>query len=113
MTSLDYTINEIKLAIDSNKSNKYTKDLDPISTEILFNSTLNSFEKIVELLLLLDKEKIDWKKDISIGILSKCSSSNDSLFNSLEYSGLKEETSRDLLAREEELKERLRNTMYD
>jgi potassium channel LctB len=113
LTTLDYTVTEIKLAIDSNKSNKYTKTLDPISTEILFNSTLNSFEKVDELLAALTKEKVDWKKDISVGLLSKCTLSNDSLFNSLEYAGLKEETARDLISRKEEIKEKLRNQIYD
>jgi len=113
LTTLDYTVTEIKLAIDANKSNKYTKTLDPISTEILFNSTLSSFEKVEELLVTLGKEKLDWKKDISVGLLSKCTLSMDSLFNSLENAGLKEETAKDLLSRKDEIKETLRNQMYD
>jgi hypothetical protein len=113
ITTFDYTLGEVKVAIDSNKSNKYTKDLDAINIEILFNSTLNSFEKITEMLSLLDKEKIDWKKDVSIGLLSKAISSADALFSSLENSGLQSETVNDLKTRENFIKEKLRAFMFD
>jgi potassium channel LctB len=113
LTSFDYTLGEIKVAIDSNKDNRYTKDLDSVSTEILFNSTLTSFEKIEEMLQLLEKAKVDWKKDISIGLLTKCTTSFDTLFSSLNKSGLKEEVAQDLNSRKEYIKEKLRSLMFD
>jgi hypothetical protein len=113
LTSLDYVISEIKVAIDSNKSNKYTKDIDPVSIEILFNSTLNSFEKFLEMVVLFEKEKLDWRKEVSLGLITKCLSSNDSLFESLNNSGLSGKTVKDLESRKKEIKEKLREIIYE
>jgi len=113
LSSFDYTLSEIKIAIDSNKNNRYTKDIDSVNSEILFNSTLNSFEKLDEMILLLDKEKIEWKKELSIGLMAKCIKSNDELFSTLEQLALKSETIRGLKIRKEEIKQKLKNQIYD
>ncbi|MEI7961668.1 MAG: potassium channel family protein [archaeon] len=113
LSSFDYALAEIKSELDSNIINKYTKNIDYVNTEILFNSILSSFEKFVELLELLDKTKIVWKKEISIGLATKCLASNDKLFESLKNSGLKNETIHGLETRKRVIKDKLKNQMYD
>ena len=113
LSSFDYALAEIKSELDSNINNKYTKNIDYVNTEILFNSILSSFEKFVELLEILDKNKVEWKKDISIGLATKCLDSNDKLFESLKISGLKNETIHDLETRKRIIKDKLKNHMYD
>jgi hypothetical protein len=113
LSTFDYTLAEVRFAIDSNKNNRYTKDLDPISVEILYNSTLSSFDKIIEMIDLLEKSKLEWKKDISIGLLSKCLSTNEDLFKILSNASLSQETVKDLEIRKEDTRQRLRSQMYD
>lgn len=113
LSTFDYALAEIKSELDSNIGNRYTKNIDHVNTEILYNSVLTSFEKFLELLELLDKSKTEWKKEISIGLATKCLDSNDKLFENLKISGLKQDTVHDLETRKSVLKDKLKNQMYD
>ena len=99
---------EIRTAIDANTKNKYTKTIDQVNTEVLFNSILSSFEKMIELIELLNKEKTDWKKEISAAQINKCLSACDGIFEELDGIDLTREKIEGLRNRKENTKKELR-----
>lgn len=113
LTSFDYTLTEIRSELESNLKNKYITNIDQIDSEILFNSTLNSFEKTSELLKLLEKNKINWKEDVSMGLMTKCLDSNDQLFRIAHLLGLKKETTQGLEKRKQIIKQQLKEIIFD
>jgi hypothetical protein len=113
LTSFDLTLNEIRHEFENGLSNKFIKKLDEISSEMLFNSTINSLEKIEELFSLLEAEKIHWKKEVDLGIITKTLSSCDSLFLFIKNSGLKNNVVFELEQRKNESKQKIKDLIFD
>lgn len=80
ISSFEDTLNEIKSLIGTSSQNYFKKVLDPLNTELLFNSVLNSFEKLNELITILNEAKSDWRRDITLDLINRCISLNDALF---------------------------------
>ena len=51
-----------------------------MNTELLFNSVLSSFERLNELINILNQAKLEWKRDITLNLLNRAISLNDELF---------------------------------
>ena len=98
--SLEDTLNEtVSLTAISTKS-RFKKVLDALNTELLFNSILSSFEKINELITILNQNNTDWKRDIILDLLNRCITINDSLFAKMNSSKhISEKTKLDLNSR--------------
>ena len=61
----------------------FAKVMDPISTELVFVSVLNSFERVSELLTALNKHRQSWNREITIHTIDRCLQLNELLFSKL------------------------------
>lgn len=93
LSFLEDILNEIKLQMEKSPDNSFTKVIDPLNIELIFNSIINSFEKLFELISSLEQNKLEWKRDITIQLIDKCISINKSLFERLNSEKLIEEKS--------------------
>ena len=91
------TMSETFAMMGKQSSSQFLKNIDPVNTELIFNSLLSSFEKLHELIDLLEQHKVDWKNNASLTLVSQCLLLNDNLFKKLETSSkLLKETTLDL-----------------
>jgi len=74
----------------STKKGYYTKKIDPLNTELIFNSILQSYDKINELTTILNEKKIDWKKSKNLNTIKSSIDFNNELFEKLEKSKILE-----------------------
>ena len=97
VSSLEDTLHEIDNIMQRQDKNHFTKKIDAISTEIIFNSVLSSFEKLNELLTTLNQHKLEWKREIITDLVNRCMSLNERVFVSVVSSkNLREKTLNDL-----------------
>ncbi|MFH1505590.1 MAG: potassium channel family protein [archaeon] len=68
------------------KKKGFTKSIDAVNTELIINSIFSSFEKLNELISLLNESKIDWKRDVTLNLINKCLNEQDLLMNNAESS---------------------------
>lgn len=73
-------INEI-LELFGKRAKRYVKDIGQINIELLCNSVNLSFDKTVELVKLLEKDKIEWKKKIAVSKLKDIIGKASFLYN--------------------------------
>ena len=52
----------------------FVKSPDPLSAELLLNSIANSFDKLKELIDISDEKELEWKREITVGIVKRCTS---------------------------------------
>ena len=84
ISSFEDVLNEIAdLLNDSDEDAHFTKVLDPVNTELIFNGVIHSFEKLQELVEALNKSKVEWQRDITVNLIHKCLMVNKSLFAKL------------------------------
>lgn len=86
ISSLEDVLNEIITLIATSNKNNFKKVLDPLNTELLFNSILHSFEKLNELINTLNQHKLEWKSNLTLDLIRRCISLNDALFAKLDSS---------------------------
>ncbi|MFH2028678.1 MAG: potassium channel family protein [Nanoarchaeota archaeon] len=86
LSSFESILDEI-LSFFSKKGNPkdYAKSLDSINTELIMNSVLKSFEKIVELFSTLNASNITWRREVVMDIMEKCMRTNETLFDRLRF----------------------------
>jgi hypothetical protein len=111
--SLEDTLSEIFAVINKKKGNKFIKKLDPVNTELIFNSMISSFNKLDELFIVLIENKISFKKQVSFSPIKKCFLLVDSSFSQIGKSSLSNETIDDLNKRINSVLESLRKKAYD
>lgn len=86
-TTFENILNDIKAFFEKKEGGSFIKEIDPINTQLLFNSILQSFEKLEELIKLMEGSNIQWKRDITIKSIMACIEINENLFNELKSSG--------------------------
>ncbi len=101
ISSFQETLEEIFILVDKTGSNEFIKSIDSVNTELLLNSVLTSFEKFMELINLLDENKVKWKEEFSHAAVKDCVLINERLFSKISSSRLTKEKVTDLLARKE------------
>ena len=79
LSSLEDTLLRAK-ALLKNDNNSFTKDISLQQVELIFNSMVQSFEKLKELLILLGFGGHKWKQDLSVTLLKRCVQLNHSFF---------------------------------
>lgn len=110
ISSLEDILNEIASLIGTSDKERFKKVIDPLNTELLFNSILNSFERLNELINILNTAKLDWRRDILLDLINRCISINDSLFGKLNASkNLAEKTMIDLNSRKNSVVDMIKN----
>ena len=80
ISSFEDILNEVINIIHRQEKNHFTKVIDSVNTELILNSVLNSFEKLNELIEMMNQNKLEWKRDITIDLVNRCISLNDKLF---------------------------------
>lgn len=109
VSSLDDTLNEISMLLkNGNNHHDFTKVLDSVQAELIFHSVLHSFQKLLDILQVLEQSKLDWRKEVTVQFLRKAMASNESLFYILTTANiLSEETVHDLLSQNDVLLEKM------
>ena len=85
LSSFEDVLNEF-LSLVSMDRNRYLKDLDPVSAELLLSSMVQSFEKVNELAAMLDEHKIAWNDSLTSELLKRCSTTTHDLFDRMRLS---------------------------
>lgn len=110
ISSLEDTLNETKALIGTDNKNQFKKVLDPLNTELLFNSILHSFEKLSELINTLNQSRLDWRRDLTLKLIKSCISINNTLFTKLSSSkNLSDKTMTDLNSQKNKVIETIEN----
>ncbi|MFA5141611.1 MAG: potassium channel family protein [Candidatus Woesearchaeota archaeon] len=87
----------------------YLKNVDPVNTELIFISVLNSLDKVSELFSSLNDTKSEWRYEALIKSIDSCITLNDKLFSVLNKSSdLRKETLNDLNSRKHNVITRIR-----
>ncbi len=84
-STLEDIIIEISL-IFNNGGEKYRKEVDPVNTELIFNSMLQSLEKILELINSLNYQELEWKKEILLSLIKRILQKSQELTTNLKSS---------------------------
>lgn len=109
ISSFEDILNEVGSLMGTSSGNYFKKVLDPLSTELLFNSILSSFEKMNELITILNQAKSEWRRDITLDLINRCISINDLLFGKLNSSkNVSEKTIIDLNSQKNKVVEMIR-----
>ncbi|MBS3176856.1 two pore domain potassium channel family protein [Candidatus Woesearchaeota archaeon] len=86
------------------QNSRFTKVVDPLNTELIFNSVIHSFEKLHELVLLMNEKQFSWKMGSTIQVITRCIDLNKTLFEQLRASkSLKGRIVHDLATQNEQL----------
>jgi len=88
ISSLDDILMEISTIYQRKGKDEYTKKVDPINTELIINSLVQSFERIMELLNILTQQKLEWKKEITINLIKRVIEVNIKIFENISNSKL-------------------------
>lgn len=83
LSSFENILNEISSLFGRVGITNYTRVVDTVNTELLFSSTNKSFEKIDELIIILNQANIDWKREIHLDLINRCINLSDFLFKKL------------------------------
>ncbi len=81
--SLETVLEEMLPMLSQDGKHIFTKVIDPMSSELLINSVIQSLERLVELLNALSKSTLAWKRPITIATIKRCLSLNRQLFSQL------------------------------
>jgi hypothetical protein len=102
ISSLEDSLNETYILTGKNHKHDFIKGIDPVNAELVFNSVISSYEKMNELITLLDSKKIEWVTDLNKDLLNKCFAITDKSFKRLDEEELvRKETVKDLKTRKE------------
>jgi potassium channel LctB len=83
ISSLEDVLNEITNLIERKSNSNFTKELDAIDIELIFNSVTQSFEKLYEEIHLMNMKELEWKRDITLALIERCIMTNSTLFEAL------------------------------
>jgi len=98
--SLEEVLGQVPFLIGRKEKKHFTKAIDSVNAELLFNSIINSFKRLHELITILDLNQLEWRRDVVINLIKKCVRLNESLFERLkELKNLSEDRVKDLTSR--------------
>jgi hypothetical protein len=113
ISSFEDILHEIEVLISRKEEMHFTKVLDPLNAELIFGSAISSFEKLHELILVLDQNnKKDWRRDVTVHLIYKCIMLNQKLFDQVNSSKmLPEKNLADLNAQKSKVVDAIRTAM--
>jgi len=104
ISSLEDSLNEVISLYGRSDTNHFRKNVDPVSTELILNSAMHSFEKLNELVTMMNQHRLEWRREITVKLILHTMSLNDQLLGKLVESGaLIENTARDFKVRSSEI----------
>ncbi len=100
ISSLEDSLSEVISLYGRSDTNHFRKNVDPVNTELILSSAIHSFEKLNELLTMMNQHHLEWRREITVKLILHTMSLNDQLLGKLVESGaLIESTARDFKAR--------------
>ncbi len=97
ISSLEDTLNEVSMLMKRQGKTHFTKIIDPLDAELIFHSITHSFEKLGELIHILNNSGLDWRREVTLNFIQRCVDLDKSLLEKLEESNtLSEKTSLDI-----------------
>ncbi|MBI4147386.1 two pore domain potassium channel family protein [Candidatus Woesearchaeota archaeon] len=79
--SLETVLEEMLPMVNPEEKHIFSKVIDPLDSELLINSILQSFERLSELVAALSKSSLQWKRPVTIATIKRCVSLNRQLFS--------------------------------
>lgn len=79
--SMETVLEEMLPMVNPEEKHVFSKVIDPVDTELLVNSILQSFERLLELVVALSKSNLQWKRPVTIATIKRCVSLNRQLFS--------------------------------
>ncbi|PIN87213.1 hypothetical protein COV19_00740 [Candidatus Woesearchaeota archaeon CG10_big_fil_rev_8_21_14_0_10_44_13] len=86
ISSFEDMLTEIMGLIGTPEKHQFKKVVDPLETELIFNSVLQTFERFNELMQTLDKQGFEWRREVTISVVHRCLELNKELFDRLNSS---------------------------
>ena len=86
ISSFEDSLTEILNLLEKSKNSQFIKKLDPVNTQLIFNSILTSFEKFNEFMNIAKVKDIAWMDDLNKNLIEQCIHLTDKLFNELNSS---------------------------
>lgn len=86
ISSFDDILQEVSMLIYRGGDTHFTKSIDPISAELIFNSIIVSLQKLEELIRFLQQRKVDWRREVTLTTIKKCLEVTTELFHKLAIS---------------------------
>jgi hypothetical protein len=112
VSSFEDILREVYILIHKPEGSQYTKTLDPLNAEVVINSIINSFEKLNELIVVMDQNKIEWRREVTTHMMYKCINLNQEIFDNLNSEKrLSEKTMMDMNAHKSKAIDLLRNAI--
>lgn len=84
--TFENVLNEVSTLFMKKGKRVFIKVIDSINAELLFNNILMSFERLDDLLRILNENKIEWRRKITLNLINDCIDVNDTLFLKLSSS---------------------------
>ena len=79
--SMETVLEEMLPMVNPEEKHVFSKVIDPVDTELLVNSILQSFERLLELVTALSKSNLQWRRPVTIATIKRCVSLNRQLFS--------------------------------
>ncbi len=113
ISSFEDILHEIEMLINRKEEMHFTKVLDSLNAELIFGSAISSFDKLHELILVLDQNnKKDWRRDVTVHLIYKCIMLNQKLFDQVNSNRmLPEKNLADLNAQKSKVVDAIRTAM--
>ncbi len=81
--SLEDTLKETLLLVTKQEDNQFIKYIDPVSTELISNSILSSWEKYYELMQMMNQHRLEWKNETTLNIINRCTLVTEEIFSQI------------------------------
>ena len=112
LASFEDTLGEISALLTPKNQNVFTKAIDPLNAELVFNSVLQSFEKIHELIMLMEQNKFEWRREVTVSIIHRLIASTDELFTAITANkGMSEKAISDLKSQRSKIFETIKHEL--
>ncbi len=66
--------------INKKSSSSIIKTIDPVNAELILNSIIHSFEKLLEFITAMEDKKLEWKREITVHTIKSCMHLSDLIF---------------------------------
>jgi len=115
MSSFQSTLQDISALFSQSKSSEFIKRIDPLNTEILFNSVLSCWERLSDLYTEFEAKKVKWDNEDNTTTVIYCLKSTENLLAQIKKSStLSSTVIKDLSTHSkhihQEIKKKIQNT---
>jgi len=83
ISSLEDSLQQIFTLFTRSRTNHFTKDIDPVNAELIFISIIQSLEKLLELINMLENQKIEWRREVTISLIKNSTKQSSLLFENI------------------------------